>query len=368
MRNNSRPAPRDLILKTLFLGVLGCVSAVALGEVLTRWFVPDPAFRTDGELDLLREDSIVGYRNNPNLRGYVFGFIRLDTNSLGFRGPEISIQKAPGTYRILGLGDSVMWGVGVQEADTYLRDLEGSLQRSYGQKSGVRYEAINTGVIGYSTYQELLSLERDGLPLCPDLVILGFVHNDSYPTMDPFNNVSTIQQPVNPKAVHAARLPAAESPLRLFTFLRAAVKRRRAAQAYGSNPDWYWGLGSWHADSFAMQSWPVLQGHLRKLKSLAGENDFHLLVLLFPTDPQVTFGRGPAAYQNEVGPFLAAEKIPYIDLYGDLLVAGSTPQFVDSLHLSVAGHRTTTDSILRYLQENHWQDGVNPKTTRTCSR
>ncbi len=317
---------------------------------------------------MLRQDPFVGYRNKPNVHDYVYGFIRVDTNSLGYRGPEVSAGKSPGTFRILGLGDSVMWGLGVQERDTTLRVLEQELQTRYGESKGVRFEAVNTAVYGYSNYQELVTLERQGLPQCPDLVVLGFVFNDSYPSVDPVSNVWTFHQPAKEKTGPFIPPHEVEYPLHLLTFLHAVAKRQsKAFRAHPAIPVSA-GYGTWAANGFEMESWPVLQSHLRKLKSLGDENAFHVLVLLFPTYPEVNSGRIPAAYQNVVGPFLASEKIPYIDLYDAFRASGTTSQFRDWTHPNVAGHRTVALEVIRYMQENHWLDSVNPGTFRKCTQ
>jgi hypothetical protein len=111
---------------------------------------------------------------------------------------------------------------------------------------------------------------------------------------------------------------------------------------------------------------PVLQGHLRKLKSLSETHDFRLLELLFPLYPQVKEGREARTYQNIVGAFLAAEEIPYIDLYELYRAAGKERFFADYTHPDVAGHRIAASEALRYLLVNHWSDGVSLARLRKC--
>ena len=42
------------------------------------------------------------------------------TNSLGFRGPDVTARKPAGITRIIGLGDSFTFGTGVRNGDTLL--------------------------------------------------------------------------------------------------------------------------------------------------------------------------------------------------------------------------------------------------------
>jgi len=344
--------------------VLGLGFALALGEILTRIFIPDPAFHKENQLEMWREDAFVGYRNKPNFHAYVRGFVPVQTNALGFRGPEVSIEKPPGNYRILGLGDSVTFGAAVRDEETFLRRLEQELPKRYGN-NGVRFESINTGVVGYSTYQELVTLQRYGLPLCPDLVIVGFLSNDAYPTEDPFLNVHTFHVPVDE---HSDRLDVhlpITYPLQVLTFLRATTKQiwisrgmKQAAKLEASS--------SWKPYGFGTTSWLVWMGHFLTLKSLAEQNGFRLLVLLFPAYAEVKYVDASVTPDNAAAKFLAEENVPYLDLAPPFRAAAPEEQFADWVHPNAAGHRTAAQATLRYLQETHWLDGVNPKTVRTC--
>ncbi|MCA8949249.1 MAG: SGNH/GDSL hydrolase family protein [Planctomycetes bacterium] len=119
------------------------------------------------------------YRHKPSL-DIDIGSYRLQTNALGFRGPEISKQKPPGTFRILVLGDSVSYGTGVNDEVTFLRRWEQTLNES-GDR---HFEVVNTGHPMYDTSQELALFRDEGLALDPDLVLLVYVVNDIEPTRD----------------------------------------------------------------------------------------------------------------------------------------------------------------------------------------
>lgn len=126
-------------------------------------------------------DWQIGFRNAANYRGYCFGTILLETNDRGFRGVKKVTPTPPtGTRRLVGIGDSVTWGVGVNMQETYLHRL-GQLLNSNGL-----WEVINAGVVGYSTWQESLFLEQYVLPLRPEVVIINYCDNDLIPTEDPF--------------------------------------------------------------------------------------------------------------------------------------------------------------------------------------
>lgn len=102
-----------------------------------------------------------------------------EVNASGYRGPEHPVEKPAGTRRILGIGDSTLFGLGVAEADSYLRQLEELCNES----GGTNVEVLNFGVPGYNTEQELELLRTRGLAYDPDLVILGYDHNDPRPIL-----------------------------------------------------------------------------------------------------------------------------------------------------------------------------------------
>lgn len=93
-------------------------------------------------------------------------------NSLGFRDKEFSVKQKE-IFRIIILGDSCTAGHGLQLKDTYSKQLEELLN----QKEE-RYEAINGGVPGYSSFQGLRYFQSIARKYPPDLVIIFLGTND----------------------------------------------------------------------------------------------------------------------------------------------------------------------------------------------
>jgi len=99
----------------------------------------------------------------------------LVSDESGFRvDPTPSPVHGP-RVRIVGLGDSVMFGWGVSAAECYLSILVDELNRS---RPEVTWTAVNTAVPGYNTVMEVQTLRTKGLDPPPDLVLLNFVGND----------------------------------------------------------------------------------------------------------------------------------------------------------------------------------------------
>ena len=96
-------------------------------------------------------------------------------NSRGFRGPEVSTDRAPCTLRIFGTGDSSVFGHEVPTG-AFLDLLPKILQNK--ELGGLRVETINGGVPGYSTYQTMLQLKHGGWDLRPDLLLVANLWSD----------------------------------------------------------------------------------------------------------------------------------------------------------------------------------------------
>lgn len=112
------------------------------------------------------------YEATPNARGYGWE-TTVAINSHGFRGREYAKSKAPGTYRIVVLGDSIAFGNRLAQDETYPAVLE-----ALYQQDGRAVEVLNLGLGGYDTLQEVATLADIGLAFEPDLVILGYCIND----------------------------------------------------------------------------------------------------------------------------------------------------------------------------------------------
>lgn len=96
-------------------------------------------------------------------------------NSLGLRNEEFSPQKPQNTFRILMLGDSYTFGIGVELEQTFSKQLEKILNEGHPKR---KIEVINAGVSSYSPIIEYLFLVTKGLSYQPDLVILNYDISD----------------------------------------------------------------------------------------------------------------------------------------------------------------------------------------------
>ena len=127
-------------------------------------------------LDSLLLEEPIGYRNRPGLQDRFFG-VPVSINTLGLRDREVH-DKSPGEFRILVMGDSVPFGIGVRYEDSFPHQLEVILNESHPK---VRFRTLNMGVPSYNTEQQLIQLRSLGLTLRPDAALLLFSSNDIEP-------------------------------------------------------------------------------------------------------------------------------------------------------------------------------------------
>jgi hypothetical protein len=100
--------------------------------------------------------------------------VELRTNSLGLRGPEISIPKPAGTIRVLCLGDEAVLGTAVDEPQTFCSLIQGRLQARTKQQ----IEVVNAGVPDFCPLLNYLHFRHRLLALEPDIVIAHFDMSD----------------------------------------------------------------------------------------------------------------------------------------------------------------------------------------------
>ncbi|MGB7324039.1 MAG: SGNH/GDSL hydrolase family protein, partial [Rubripirellula sp.] len=104
----------------------------------------------------------------------------LDTNSHGFRGEDVTLEKSPGTRRIVMIGDSVTAGNGVLSNETFAYHVQADIN-SRASADGIKVESLNLGVTGYNSRQELAMLKEVGFRFDPNVVVLNVCLNDSDP-------------------------------------------------------------------------------------------------------------------------------------------------------------------------------------------
>lgn len=126
----------------------------------------------------LSSDKKLVYELIPGLNTE-FGHKSVKINSSGMREEtDYPESPEPNTLRIIGIGDSGMFGWNTMQGECYLDVLEKNLAK---QNLASKVEVLNMAVPGYNTEQEVEILELRGLKYKPDIVIVGWCDNDFSP-------------------------------------------------------------------------------------------------------------------------------------------------------------------------------------------
>lgn len=126
---------------------------------------------SDITLPFMRKDAEVFWSPEPGYRGAFQGH-PVSINSLGLRGDEVATGRAPGgRRRLLAFGDSITFGYGVGDEDSYPRQLGLRLAASH-------VEVVNAGVTGFTSHQVLGYVRRFVPLLRPDAISVCIGWND----------------------------------------------------------------------------------------------------------------------------------------------------------------------------------------------
>ena len=132
---------------------------------------------SDRVSDLLLADADLFWTFRPGVAFHIDAYGRrgeLRINSLGIRDDEP--LSGEGVFRIVALGDSSTFGMGVGQEESYPEVLERLLKARCGDTP---IEVLNAGTIGYTSWQGLKWLERHGPSLRPAIVTFAFGTNDA---------------------------------------------------------------------------------------------------------------------------------------------------------------------------------------------
>lgn len=183
-----RKTRRRILLLFVFSQV---VAFCAIIEIGARLFDPMGISyypETARLLDQMIMEEPIGYRMPPGHVGRYHG-VDVRINALGMRDRPVPAQKEAGEFRILMIGDSVVFSIGVELEDSVPFQVERLANAA--APPGRHYRTLNMGVPSYNTEQEQVQTDELGLTLQPDAAVLLFVANDAEDKMWVYEKRST---------------------------------------------------------------------------------------------------------------------------------------------------------------------------------
>ncbi len=294
-----------------------------------------------GEMWALYDEEL-GYRLNP-----AFGDISDD----GLRDHPVGAKA--GRFRILMLGDSIAYN-GDHIDDTWVGQL-----RLDPRMQGKNLDVVNAAVRGYTNYQELLYLKRDGLRLRPDLVGIGFVLNDLHRFLTVFQvedgKIVRHAYDFSPDAVNATG-SALYRTLRKSVFLVWLRRRLEVVEAstflsagqgysFDYRPDF---LTAWQNEP-----WLDIEEQLAEMSALGRTHGFGLFLVAFPFGDQYDehYLKRDRKYvlkpQIRLAEICIRHAIPMLDLYTKLDPEQHLQK--DKIHLNAKGRGFVADTVAEFL-------------------
>jgi lysophospholipase L1-like esterase len=273
-------------------------------------------------------------------------------NSLGFRGPEISAAKPEGTYRVLCLGDSYVFGDYVDDDETFPAALERNLRKTHPDRS---IEVVNAGVNGYTITDETAFALEKGLSLDPDALVVVFVLND---LADMTRTVSTREnQRLAAERVSSSALTPLKNLLRktstynlLFMLKASVMGRMRLDPTVQEIP-----LDHLLHPPFDERTESLFLAYRHELLRLAGAcraRGTSLTLVLFPYYEQVARGASVEA-QSRMARIAAEARVAVVDLHGSFLRAAARGDRLFMMphdhHPSATGYRLAARRVGRAL-------------------
>ena len=294
----------------------GLLCAVALECGLRQLYPPPPVWR-DPQIRHL-ESPLLGWVLPARGEAYTIDQV-VRTNRYRLRDDEFPRSKPPGEFRILVLGDSFTFGLGVAHDDLYTEQVEQFLDEIPGCAPA---QVINAGVAGYNTTQELIYLLREGLSFQPDLVVLGFYWNDlvgNEAELPPLDSTPLVTAEAGVRAPPRHRIPAfIRDRLRQWLTLYLAVTRAKdlvAAWTGPPNPYQVVQKALLAEDEGTVDRyWGPTRARLARIAGTLRAAGIPFLVLRFPMEPEIGRVAQPSLLGRRLAEFASSEGVTYVDL------------------------------------------------------
>jgi len=330
--------------------VLGCIEVGLRAAGFT--YKPAPPlliWNSKEDVEMQRSDSL--HRVHP----YWFWELRPSAlvpgcgdehiNSAGFRGAEASVAPPTGITRVVALGDSSTFGMGVCGQSTYAAVLQQALPG---------YEVLNFGVIGFSAFQGEKLFELRASRYRPNLVLAAFGAVDELlPALD--YDVDTkfkITSQVPPWMVRSREMVA---PLRIVQMFDRVLSRGvartndLAIKTEGNWQRWNHGLPEYRRN----QSVESFKRSLRGIADTARQESAVVLLILPPRRSTVeTRWPWSMEYIAAIEQVARELNVATIDIRSAFRAVPNADAdlFVDDYHPNPAGHHLYAEILARKIQ------------------
>lgn len=339
------------------LVALSIVFALGAMEVVARimfpapapWLYPQIRYRADPALVFALESNQAAYTADRTAA----------INERGFRGPVLPYVRTPGTTRILYLGDSITFGYGVDEGESFPQKTAQLLA-----KQGIHTENINSAVPSYNSEQEVTFLRNEGFRYQPDWVVVGICWND-------INEKSGVRVSRNGSLIEETSDDSSATgrlwDSRIGFELRNIVKRSRllysamrglravTGKAQPESHDTFRSdvLAGNDSDKVS-RGWMRMQADMHRLAQLSKQHGFRPLLVAFPMSLSMDGTHPNSSYPTRLKEIAQREQLPMIDLHPiyQARFRGHESLFLayDADHPNAAGHLLAAQAVADYIK------------------
>lgn len=250
-----------------------------------------------------------------------------------FRSPPVDSPKK--RFRILVLGDSCAFGLGVADHETWPARLAARLSGN-----GLTAEVINAGVPGYTAFQGKRFLETSGWALKPDLIVVGFGFNDAS-TWASRSDLDT------DRLLRRQGLNALLSRSRLYLGLRALWRPLTAAPQ--DVP------ATAHSDATQEKTPRLSAGEffdtLAEIQQECRQRGIGMIGLTWPSREQIRQRiQDPIFYQRQVARLCREKGLTWVNLAAAFIDAAEPQLYIDHIHASAAGCDVAAEAVFRAVK------------------
>lgn len=268
-----------------------------------------------------------GYRLTPSqVRTYSYPeknprVLTIRSNSHGFRSSR-EFQESDTRKRVLIVGDSFVFGQGVEEAERFSDKLE-EVEPSW--------RVDNLGMTGWGLDLMLLAFEAVGISAQPDIVVIS-VYTDDLHRVSPFYSGVGFSIP---------RLQLWEGRLEKTPY--PELDNIQRMHIYQALYQWYW--------KYSDIEWKTNEAILTKFIVLSHLHDFSLVMMYIPGRAQTSQGKKIDFERAErLKGYAKSHGIKFLDVTSKIHVTPRDSVFIKgNAHLNPKGHAIVATELHRFL-------------------
>lgn len=363
------------LLQSAAMLALSLTLSLLAAELVVRMVRPQPRLViTPG--GFYTADPPGRYRLSPGYRGRIYNRAEYSNtiriNQQGLRGGELEATDR-GSLRILTIGDSFVFGVGVEDTETFT-----ALLAERSSDSGIETEGLNAGIPAFGIPDAVSWMSRHGVALEPDLVIMAiFLGNDLVDASPDREEILLVDGLLVPGKSSGGLKAWAYRHSHLYVAIKGLLEQpglMPLRSRLGLGEPWKmrtlreeFGVYKTSAGRDLAPAIEATDAALGRLVDLARSESFRLISVLIPSEIQVdperwegglaSLGLDPDEYAPETPTrifktLLEKHDIPTLDLgpvFAEGLASGEDLYFRLDRHWTAMGHNVAAERLSEFL-------------------